>query len=86
MNPKVVTAALALAAVTTMTPLAANAAPYWPWCSRYDDRDIGGLYSGAFTTWEQCMDTVRGIGGVCVRNPYPPAPTPAKSRRNAARN
>ena len=72
-----------------MTPPAADAAPYWPWCSRYYDRDAGGLYSCAFTTWEQCMDTVRGIGGYCYVNPWPnlSAPTPgrpAKSRRHAA--
>jgi hypothetical protein len=51
MSPKVTTAALALAAVTTMTPLAADAAPYWPWCSRYYNRDAGGLYQCAFASW-----------------------------------
>jgi hypothetical protein len=91
MSARLVTAALALAAMMTMRPGAADAAPYWPWCSRYFERDAGGLYQCAFASWEQCMETVRGIGGVCYMNPYPKPNTatpsrPAKSRRHAARN
>jgi hypothetical protein len=90
MNPKIMTAALAFATVMmTMAPDSANAAPYWPWCSRYDYARGGGALSCAFSSFEQCMDTVRGIGGYCYTNPYgipyTPAPgRPAKSRRHAA--
>jgi hypothetical protein len=91
MNPRITAAVLALATVMmtvmVMAPRAADAAPYWPWCSRYYwPRDA---YSCAFSSWEQCMDTVRGIGGLCYTNPYPnpntPAPgRPAKPRRHDA--
>jgi hypothetical protein len=93
MRLKLATAVLALAtvvtaAMTTMTPRAANAAPYWPWCSRYFVDRGGPPLSCAFASWEQCMDTVRGIGGLCYMNPYPrpyvpAAGRPVKSRRHA---
>jgi hypothetical protein len=87
MNPKLMTAALALATAIMLEPSAADAAPYWPWCSRYFP---GEIHSCAFASWEQCMDTVRGIGGFCYANPYPNPHTPTagrtvKPRRHAAR-
>ena len=39
----------------------------YPWCAQYS----GGSFSGqncGFTTRAQCMATVSGIGGFCVRN------------------
>jgi hypothetical protein len=35
------------------------------WCARYDayTRNCG------FHTFQQCLDTVRGAGGICERNP-----------------
>jgi hypothetical protein len=88
-NVKVLAAVLALATVMmAMLPRAADAAPYWPWCSRYSPL---AMYTCAFASFEQCMDTVRGIGGYCYANPYPNSYTaapgrPAKSRRHAASN
>ena len=80
MYPRIMTAALALASVITMAPGAADAAPYWPWCSRYD-HPRGGSISCAFASFEQCMDTVRGIGGYCYKNPYVSPPSrPGKAR------
>ena len=38
----------------------------FPWCAHYSGR--GGRNCG-FTTFDQCMATVRGIGGICRRNP-----------------
>jgi hypothetical protein len=81
-------AALSLTAVM-IQPHAANAAPYWPWCSETYSRTT--TRACAFSSWEQCMDTVRGgAGGHCYTNPYPPPPAPAersaKLRRHAARN
>lgn len=69
MKSRLTAAVLALETAMMMTAGAADATPYWRWCSRYDwPRDI---YSCAFATRERCMDTVRGIG-VCCMNPYPP--------------
>ena len=75
---------LAFATAMLIQPHAANAAPYWPWCSQYFSR--GTSHACAFSSWEQCMDTVRGIGGYCYANPYPaPLSRSAKSSRHPAR-
>jgi len=71
-------AVLAFTTVIMIQPHTANAAPYWPWCSQYFSR--GAPHACAFVSWEQCMDTVRGIGGYCYTNPYPP-PAPARSAK-----
>jgi len=80
-------AMLALATVMTIQPHAGNAAPYWPWCSQYFSR--GAAHACAFSSWDQCMETVRGIGGYCYVNPYgppPPSTRIAKPSRHAARS
>ena len=65
---------LALAAIVagigaSATPAAA--ATSYPWCARYSS--TGG--ECAFNTFQQCLDTLGGIGGVCTSNPgyTPPA-------------
>jgi hypothetical protein len=46
----------------------------YPWCAQYSTRD--GATCG-FTSFEQCMATVSGIGGFCIQNwDYPPPATP----------
>ncbi|HEY7664200.1 MAG TPA: DUF3551 domain-containing protein [Xanthobacteraceae bacterium] len=40
---------------------------YRPWCVAYPAATI---QSCAFTSFEQCMMTARGGGGVCVQNPW----------------
>ncbi len=63
----VVLAALAAAG----TP--ANALRAWyPWCAWLPSGVEAG--SCAYTTLQQCMATVRGAGGYCGINPYPPPP------------
>ena len=85
---RLIFAALTLAAATMIPPHSADAAPNWPWCSYYGPDSFA--HACAFSSWEQCMETVRGIGGYCYVNPYgpPPAPPPrsAKPRHHAARN
>src|SRR6266436_8179740 len=58
MLARMIFAVLALTTVPMIQPHAANAAPYWPWCSQYFSR--GTPHACAFVSWEQCMDTVRG--------------------------
>jgi hypothetical protein len=53
----------ALVAGVAATPAAA--APAYPWCARYSSS--GGECS--FNTFEQCMEDISGIGGVCQANP-----------------
>jgi hypothetical protein len=48
----------------------------YPWCAYYTAGEGGGGGTNCgFTTFEQCMATVSGIGGFCDRNTQyvPPA-------------
>jgi len=76
-------AALTLLTVALIQPRPAEAAPYWPWCSQYDRPSYA--HSCAFSSWEQCMETVRGIGGYCYQNPYPVPAAPARPAKSNRR-
>jgi len=54
----------------------ASAEIYYPWCANYGSP--GGSNCG-FSTHEQCMATVSGIGGSCDPNPWytPPSRNPS---------
>ena len=60
--------------------------PWYPWCAWVTP---GGpeaaTWACAYTSLQQCVDTVRGAGGVCGLNPYPPPPPvlPVQSRRKS---
>jgi hypothetical protein len=60
---------LAIAAVAfaglAISSLSAQAAP---WCAQYSTP--GGATNCGFYSFEQCLQTVRGIGGFCSRNPF----------------
>ena len=64
----------------------------YPWCAYYGGTELGE--NCGFSTWDQCMATIRGMGGGCERNtqyvPAPPArvapPTPPPARRDAPRS
>jgi len=70
------TSVLALAAlVAGLSATPASAAISYPWCTRY--ANTAGECS--FNTFEQCLETLSGIGGVCTANPGyagPGAPGP----------
>jgi hypothetical protein len=63
---------LALLAAGTLFAAAgpgfAQAAYSYPWCAVLADRS--GAMSCYYSTYHQCMQTVRGIGGYCMRSPY----------------
>lgn len=44
-----------------------EAATSYPWCARYGGYDNAGDTCG-FVSYRQCMATVSGTGGLCVRN------------------
>jgi Protein of unknown function (DUF3551) len=57
---------LALAAlVVGASANPASAATAYPWCARYANT---GSECG-FNTFEQCLETLNGIGGGCTSNP-----------------
>jgi len=59
--------------------------PYsYPWCAITSggDNSGGGAMSCYYTSWQQCMTTLSGIGGNCVESPYfygQPTPRPLRS-------
>jgi hypothetical protein len=68
---KIMVAALVMVP-TLLTQKPANALPYdpYPWCAEYSGGRGGGGTNCGFSTWNQCMATVSGIGGFCVRNQF----------------
>jgi hypothetical protein len=60
-------AALAALAIVAFTESAA--ANEYPWCAQYSSRG-GGSRNCGFVSWEQCMQTVRGMGGACEPNAF----------------
>jgi Protein of unknown function (DUF3551) len=53
-----------------------------PWCAIMDN---DGNTDCSYYTEQQCLQTVSGIGGVCIRNPggSTPQPAPPPSSENA---
>ena len=70
-------------------PASAQSAYSYPWCGQsYAGRGATSCY---FTSYQQCMTTLSGIGGYCYQSPYyhasPPAyvqaaATPRRDRRS----
>ena len=81
-------ALFAAVAIAAMAALARPAAAIeYPWCAQYSGGEDGGGRNCGFSTIEQCMETVRGMGGFCERNLFSIGPTerpakPARKRRN----
>jgi Protein of unknown function (DUF3551) len=46
----------------------AQSAYDYPWCAVYTK--TSGAVSCYYTSFQQCMATMSGIGGTCIRNPY----------------
>ena len=64
--------------VATATTSPAQAQNY-PWCGYYDTGDQA--VNCGFSSREQCMTTVSGIGGFCMpNNEYQPPLRPARHR------
>ena len=49
----------------------------YPWCAYYSGGRGGGGTNCGFISFEQCMETARGLGSFCQRNTqYVPPPGP----------
>jgi hypothetical protein len=46
----------------------AQSAYDYPWCAIYGDKS--GSQACYYTSYQQCMATLSGIGGTCIRSPY----------------
>jgi hypothetical protein len=77
---------LAIFAITAAAlSLAAHATPAqareYPWCARYDAWAV----NCGFVTFQQCLATISGAGGICERNPRAVALNDAPRPRHAKR-
>jgi Protein of unknown function (DUF3551) len=75
---------LAVAGAITGAMSTPAQAQNYPWCAYYGGMMGGGGTNCGFTTFEQCMATVSGIGGFCDRNTQyvaPAGPHPSVRRR-----
>jgi hypothetical protein len=62
---RVLIAAGALTVVLAAVPAPSQAQTY-PWCSRYD----WSTYNCGFSTLQQCLANISGIGGICEPNAH----------------
>jgi len=61
---------LVLVGLLGAAPSFAQSAYDYPWCSVRTGPGGGGAQSCYFSTYRQCMETISGIGGYCIRSPY----------------
>jgi len=76
---------IAAALLGAIQAASAQSPTSYPWCAKYYDSWMFGTTSCYYTSYQQCMTTLSGIGGVCIRSPYfHRAPSaPPRSRRHA---
>jgi hypothetical protein len=79
------TPAALLLSAAALAPRPAAAAFNYPWCATYYDNSRG-IRSCAFTSFEQCMATVSGVGGICAQNPFYPPPPPYAERHRVKKS
>ena len=71
---------LSIVAATTALNTPTKAQNY-PWCAINSD-GLSGATNCGFTTFEQCMETARGLGSLCQPNTqYVPPPGPHPNTR-----
>lgn len=56
----------AFVVLAAAAPSTSHAVEY-PWCAQYGAAGDGGRVCG-FSTFQQCLETISGIGGFCDRN------------------
>ena len=69
---------IGLATLAHTHSAAAQSAYDYPWCALHADRS--GAQSCYYTSYQQCMATLRGIGGTCIRSPYYRGASPGERR------
>jgi Protein of unknown function (DUF3551) len=70
------------ATIVLITP---STAQNYPWCAIYSGGMGGDGTNCGFTTFQQCMDTARGLGSFCQPNTQyqpPPGPHPLSGYRH----
>jgi hypothetical protein len=81
------TIGLGLIALSVLFDGAAKAQIVGGWGPRqFCTSRFGGPPNCAYTTWDQCLATIRGTGLSCQVNPYFRAEAPARTRRHRTRS
>jgi hypothetical protein len=81
-----VLAMLFIAATLLGETASAQSARSYPWCAIYYTIDSNGTPSCTFDTRQQCMETISGLGGLCIENQYyHAAAVPAPRRAHVVR-
>ena len=70
MRLPILTALFIAATLSSETAASAQSAGSYPWCAIYYAPDATGTPSCYFDTRQQCMESVSGVGGLCVANQY----------------
>ncbi len=72
----------AIAVLELIAPPSGQADPY-KWCATYGSGRGGGARNCGFVSFEQCLQTIHGMGGFCERNLFysGPAEQPVKHHR-----
>jgi Protein of unknown function (DUF3551) len=71
-----------LAAFAALMPATARAEIEYPWCANYSGgADGGGGSNCGFISYEQCKETIWGMGGFCDPNPFYKGPPPRPTRQ-----
>ena len=55
--------AIGVSVIIIGTPAEAN----YPWCAQYGGA-LGGAKKCSFTSFQQCLADVSGVGGFCIQN------------------
>jgi hypothetical protein len=71
----IVAVAATFTATTSQAQTGGNAIPYYPWCAVDTTVAESLRRSCGFTTYAQCMESVRGQTGTCFENTWGPKPT-----------
>ena len=78
-------ASLIAAALLVPTAGRAQSAYDYPWCGVYTSGNgPGGGQACYYTSWAQCMETMRGLG-ICTQSPYYRGPAVHDDRRYRTR-
>ena len=74
----------ALGLLLVATAFDVSGAKAQPWCAYYD----AYTYNCGFYTFEQCLATISGVGGICQQNVMPPpfVQSRASKKRKKYRN
>lgn len=70
MRLPILTMLFIVSTLSSETAASAQSAGSYPWCAIYYRMDSGGTPSCTFDTRPQCMETISGLGGLCVQNQY----------------